>query len=82
MGVKGWLIVGALLLVVSALAQKPVTLSAADGVKVYGDYYAATGAAKGTLLLFHLVDGNRGEYSEAIPLFVAAGYVHVKSRKT
>lgn len=57
-----------------AVAQQPLTLNAADGIKVYGDSYPASGTVRGTLLLFHQVEGNRGEYSSSIPLFTEAGF--------
>jgi pimeloyl-ACP methyl ester carboxylesterase len=55
-------------------AQEAVRLQAADGVAVYGDFYAASGQARGTVLLFHDANSNRGEYEAIAPVFVQAGY--------
>jgi pimeloyl-ACP methyl ester carboxylesterase len=57
-----------------ARAQEAVKLDAADGVAVYGDFYAATGQPRGILLLFHDANSNRGEYAAIAPVFAKAGY--------
>lgn len=71
---KHLLILGALLLGAVAAAQKSVILTAADGVKVHAEYHAAASPARGTLLLFHQLTGNLGEYSEAIPRLLKEGF--------
>lgn len=51
----------------------PVVLTAADGVAVYGDYYAAA-QPKALILLFHQAGSNRAEYAPIAPRLVALGY--------
>ena len=49
-----------------AVAAKPVTLEAADGVKVQGDYLpdsAGSTSDRPVILLFHMASSNRGEYA-------------------
>ncbi len=58
----------------AANAQVPLKLTAADGVTVYGNTYAATGPAKATILLFHQAASNAGEYSSIAPMLVKIGY--------
>lgn len=55
-------------------AQEAVRLDAGDGVAVYGDFYAAVGPSRGTFLLFHDANSNRGEYAAIAPVLVKAGY--------
>ena len=55
-------------------AQEPLTLTAVDGVTVYGDRYAAKGTALATILLFHQAGSNRGEYAPIAPRLAEAGY--------
>jgi dienelactone hydrolase len=55
-------------------AQEAVRIEAADGVAIYGDFYAAAGQSRGTVLLFHDANSNRGEYAAIAPVFVKAGY--------
>ena len=54
-------------------ASEPVTLTAADGVHIYGDYYPAA-EPKATVLLFHMAGSNRTEYAEIAPILARAGY--------
>ncbi|MBX9684334.1 MAG: alpha/beta hydrolase [Hyphomicrobium sp.] len=58
----------------AAHAQVPLKLTAADGVTVYGNTYAATVPAKATVLLFHQAASNAGEYSSIAPMLVKMGY--------
>jgi dienelactone hydrolase len=58
----------------AASASESVTLMAADGVRVFGDYYPAAGAAKATILLFHQAGSNAGEYADIAPRLNKAGY--------
>ncbi len=58
----------------SARAQQDVQLTAHDGTIVHGDFYAAPGTARGTILLFHQARSNRGEYATITPDLVNAGY--------
>jgi dienelactone hydrolase len=55
-------------------AQQDVVLTATDGVKVYGTYYAAEGADRPIILLFHQAGSNRWEYAPIAPKLVAAGF--------
>ena len=43
-----------------ALASQPVTLTASDGVKVFGDYYPAPNP-KALIVLFHQAGSSAGE---------------------
>jgi dienelactone hydrolase len=53
---------------------QPVSIRSADGVTIFGDFYPASGQPRGTLLLFHGANSNRGEYAAIAPIFVKAGY--------
>jgi dienelactone hydrolase len=55
-------------------AQQPITLTASDGVKVFGAYYEAKGPAAPIILLFHQAESSRYEYESISPLLVAAGF--------
>lgn len=57
-----------------ALASEPVTLTAADGVRVFGQYYSTPGKAKALILLFHQAGSNAGEYGAIAPRLNEAGY--------
>lgn len=54
-------------------ATEPVTLTAADGVKVYGTWYRAE-RPKALILLFHQAGSGSGEYATIAPKLVAEGY--------
>src|SRR5882757_6917396 len=41
---------------------QPVSFRGADGVTIFGDFYPASGESRGTVLLFHAANSNRGEY--------------------
>ncbi len=56
------------------LAQQDVQIQARDGVTVHGDFFAAPGDPRGTILLFHQARSNRGEYATITPDLVKAGY--------
>ena len=58
----------------AALAQKDVTLTAADGVKITGTYYPAAKASAPIILLFHQAGSNRWEYEPIAPRLVKAGF--------
>jgi dienelactone hydrolase len=61
--------------VISAVeAQQPVTLTATDGVKVFGTYYEAKNQAAPVILLFHQAESNRYEYASIAPRLIAAGF--------
>ncbi|MGN6820062.1 MAG: dienelactone hydrolase family protein [Sphingomonas sp.] len=52
---------------------QPVTLTAPDGVTVYGTYYPATNA-RALILLFHQAGSSKDEYREIGPRLQHAGY--------
>lgn len=53
---------------------EPVSFSAKDGVRIYGDFRKAEGQARGTILLFHMAGSNKGEYAPLSPLLNKAGF--------
>jgi dienelactone hydrolase len=55
-------------------AAEPVTLTAADGVKVYGEAWRAPGEKAPVILAFHQAESNHSEYSTIAPRLVAAGF--------
>jgi dienelactone hydrolase len=58
---------------VKAEAPQPVTLTAPDGVTVYGTYYPAQNA-RATILLFHQAGSSKGEYVAIAPRLQRAGF--------
>ncbi|MBX3119920.1 MAG: alpha/beta hydrolase [Fimbriimonadaceae bacterium] len=58
----------------SVAQTKDVTLTAADGKKVFGKYYKATGKVKGAVLMFHQARSNMEEYSNIAPRVAKLGY--------
>jgi dienelactone hydrolase len=54
-------------------ATEPVTLTAADGVKVLGTWYRADNP-KALILLFHQAGSSSGEYATIAPKLVDLGY--------
>lgn len=58
----------------AALAQKDVTLTSADGVKITGTYYPAAKASASIILLFHQAGSNRWEYAPIASKLVATGF--------
>lgn len=68
-------LLGLLLLGASASrAQEPVAFKTADGITVYGDYYAGAKATRPVILAFHQADFNRLEYREIAPRLVKEGF--------
>lgn len=57
-----------------ARAQQQVEFKAADGVAVYGAYYAAANSTRPMILLFHQAGSNHFEYAPIAPKLVAAGF--------
>ena len=55
-------------------AQEHVSLTASDGVKVYGDFYPAARKSDAYILLFHQAGSNRGEYAPIAPRLAKLGY--------
>jgi dienelactone hydrolase len=60
---------------VSADARaEEITLTAADGVKVFGTLSRAEAKSPPFILLFHMAGSNRTEYAPIVPKLTAAGY--------
>lgn len=58
-----------------AAEAKPVTLTARDGVKVYGEYVAPPkGSHKPLIVLFHQAQSSHNEYAPIQPKLQALGY--------
>src|ERR1051326_3719248 len=55
-------------------AQQPVTLTASDGVRVFGTYYPAASTSTPIILLFHQAGSNRREYAPIAPRLVSANF--------
>lgn len=55
-------------------AQQPVTLTASDGVKVFGAYYPAPDSSAPIILLFHQAHSNHWEYAPIAPRLISAGF--------
>jgi dienelactone hydrolase len=53
---------------------EPVTLTAADKVKVFATYYGDADKAKPVILLFHQAGSNSGEYATIAPRLNALGF--------
>lgn len=67
-----------LLLILPLLATlasaEPVTLTAADGVKVYGEYWPAADARAPLILAFHQAGSSHAEYAPLAPRLNRAGF--------
>ncbi len=61
-------------LVAAQVGAEPVTLSAADGVKVYGEVWRAAGAKPPLIVAFHQAGSSSAEYAPIAPRLVAAGF--------
>lgn len=55
-------------------ARETVTLTASDGVRVYGDFYPAASSTRPWILLFHQAGSNRAEYAPIAPRLVKLGF--------
>jgi dienelactone hydrolase len=55
-------------------AQQPVTLTASDGMKVFGAYHATKSESAPIILLFHQAHSNHWEYDPIAPRLVSAGF--------
>lgn len=58
---------------VPPIKREAVQLTAADGVKVFGDY-SEPANARALILLFHQADSGQGEYLTIVPRLASAGY--------
>jgi alpha-beta hydrolase superfamily lysophospholipase len=54
-------------------ATQPITLTAADGTRIFGTLYAAP-HPKAIILLFHQAGSGKGEYATIAPRLVGMGY--------
>ena len=59
---------------VSVACAEPVQLSAADGVKVYGELWRAPGARPPVIVAFHQAGSSNAEYAPIAPRLVQAGF--------
>ena len=55
-------------------AQQPVTLTASDGVKIFGAYRPAPSGSAPIILLFHQAGSNRWEYARIAQRLVSANF--------
>jgi alpha-beta hydrolase superfamily lysophospholipase len=58
----------------ASAAPEPVTLTASDGVKVFGVYYGTADKSKPIVLLFHMAGANAAEYESIAPKLNALGF--------
>lgn len=58
----------------AAAAGEPITLTAADGVKVYGEVWRAQGARPPVILAFHQALSNKAEYAPLARRLNEAGF--------
>ena len=61
-------------LVAAHVGAEPVTLTAADGVKVYGEVWRAAGAKPPLIVAFHQAGSSSAEYAPIAPRLVEAGF--------
>jgi dienelactone hydrolase len=73
-GVIALLVIAASSLTPVARAQNDVTLTAVDGVRIFGTFYPAPNPSAPIILLFHQAGSNRWEYAAIAPRLVAAGF--------
>ena len=62
------------LIMARAAFAEPVTLTAADGVKVYGEYWPAAGSKAPLILAFHQAGSSHAEYVPLAPRLNQAGF--------
>jgi len=62
------------LAVTAHAAAEEITLTAADGVKVYGQLSRAPGPHAPIILAFHMAGSNHAEYAPIVPKLNAAGF--------
>lgn len=73
-GVFAFLVTAASSLAPVVQAQNDVTLTAVDGVRIFGTFYPAPNPSAPIILLFHQAGSNRWEYAPIAPRLVAAGF--------
>jgi alpha-beta hydrolase superfamily lysophospholipase len=59
---------------VQAAAPESVTVTAADGVKVFGEFWPAAEAKAALILAFHQAGSSHAEYAPLAPRLNAAGF--------
>ncbi|MES2401064.1 MAG: alpha/beta hydrolase [Pseudomonadota bacterium] len=67
-------LLAALIVFAITAAAEPVTLTAADGVKVFGDYQAASKPGAPLILAFHQAESSSAEYKPLISRLNQAGF--------
>ena len=72
LGLRPLLII--LVFLAHAAAAEPVTLTAADGVKVYGELWPAAGQKPPLILAFHQAGSSHAEYAPLAPRLNRAGF--------
>lgn len=68
-----WLLISLMLFARVAVAE-PAVLTAADGVKVYGEFWSAAGPRAPLVLTFHQAGSSRAEYVPVAPRLNQAGF--------
>lgn len=58
----------------ASAAADPVTLTAADGTKVFGEVWRAAGARPPVIVAFHQAESSSAEYAPIAPRLVQAGF--------
>ncbi len=74
LGLAAVVVAGLVAAVRAAPAGEPVSLTAADGVRVFATYYGAADKTKPIVLLFHMAGANSGEYAPIAPRLNALGF--------
>ena len=68
------LLLSVLLLACGMVSAEPVTITAADGVKVFGEYWPAADAKAPLILAFHQAGSSHAEYVPLAPRLNQAGF--------
>lgn len=71
---KHVLLAVAALMAIASAAADPLTLTAADGVKVFGEVWRAAGAKPPLIVAFHQAESSAAEYAPLAPRLVQAGF--------
>ena len=61
-------------LAAASAAADPVTLTAADGVRVFGEVWRASGVKPPVIVAFHQAESSSAEYAPIAPRLVQAGF--------
>ena len=68
-----WLLISLMLFARAAVAE-PVVITAADGAKVFGEFWSAAGPKAPLVLTFHQAGSSRAEYAPIAPRLNKAGF--------